>query len=240
MAGMAGESLLLVRTQVGHFEAIMRDDFRVLMFLKNDPTEAQVKVLADKILGLSDVAAVRFMSRDESLAELRQEDPELVDSVTWVGENPLAAAFEVRPSAAGLARFAEWLSGLRKLEEGADLRYRPGQVRAILQAQLFGHFLGLVLNALLCGVAVLLGVCLWRAPHRPAEAKSAAGGKQAGLLLGAAFAGAAAGMAVAVAAAWPTRHYLPWWDLPLAAHQLLLWVSASFLSGVLIPWTVAE
>lgn len=243
MAGMAGESLLLVRAQVAHFEAILRDDFRVLMLLKTDPAEAQVKVLADKILGLPDVAAVRFVSRDEAMAELRQEDPELVESVAWVGDNPLAASFEVKPSPGGLIRFAEWISGLRKLDEGADLRYRSGQVRAILQAQLYGHFLGLVLNALLCGVAVLLGICLWRAPRWPGDGKLHHGGpagRAALWLLGAAAAGAAAGMAAALSAAWPTRHYLPWWDLPQVAHQLLLWAAAAFSAGVLIPWTVAE
>jgi len=227
MAGLAGETLLLVRAQVGRFEHLLRDDFKVLLFLKGDVAESQEKVIEDKLLGLPDVLEARFVSREAALAALRQEDPELVDSVTWVGENPLRPAFEVRPAPGGLGRFAEWLSAVRGVTEWADLRYRSGQVRAILQAQLYGHFLDLVLSALLCVAATALAAALWWPP--PFAPRTAA---WAALT---AAAGAAFGMALALAAAWPARQYLPWWAAPGAAHQLLIWVAAALVAGVFSP-----
>lgn len=224
MAGMAGESLLLVRAQVGRFESLLRDDFRVLFFLKNDPGESQVNIIKEKLMGLPEAAEVRFVPRDAALAALRQEDPELVDSVTWLGDNPLLPAFEVRVSPGGMGRFAEWLARARGLADWADLRYRPGQVRAILQAQLWGHFLSLVLSALLCAAAAALAAGLWWAP-RPRSWRAAL----------AAAGGAAAGMALALAAAWPARQYLPWWECPRAAQQFACW-AAAVLAAMLCSW----
>jgi len=296
MAGMAGESLLLVRAQIGRCERILRDDFRVLLFLKSDPPESQVRVIEDRLMGLPEVMEVRFVSRDAALAALRREDPELVDSVAWMGENPLLPAFAVRPGRGGMGRFAEWLAAVRGVADWADLRYRPGQVRAILQTQLYGHFLSLVLSALLCAAAAALAVALWWAPSPgtaspcppplpgeenarppgttrpeasplPGEENGALphavptglgdglagrGGRPPGTVapwpspsskaatVTLAAAGAAVGMALALAAAWPARQYLPWWEIPRAAHQFVLWAAAALVAGLLYPCTEAD
>jgi cell division protein FtsX len=224
MAGMAGESLLLVRTQVLRFESLLREDFRVLMFLKNDLPESQAKVLEDKLLGLPEVRAVHFVSRDAALAALRRDDPELVDSVIWMGDNPLHPAFEVRPTPAALGRFEEWLRNARSVADWADLRYRGGQVRAILQAQLYGHFLSLILSSLLCLACAALAAALWWS-HRPGVFRPLAAVMPAGM-------GAAAGVALALAAAWPARQYLPWWEMPATGPQFAVWAASALAVGL--------
>lgn len=232
MAGMAGESLILVRAQVGRFERLLRDDFQVIMFLRDEPTPGQEKILQEKLQALPEVQAALFIPRDEALATLRREDPELVDSITWIGENPLHSAFAVRPTPAGLKSFPQWLAAARGAADWADLRYRPGQARAILQAQLYGHFLSLLLSALLCSVALILTLALWRMSRPglwaavPAIAWSAVG--------------AAAGMALALAAAWPARQYLPWWELPLVSRQLVTWAACACSAGLCSPWKVPD
>ncbi|MBI5239670.1 MAG: hypothetical protein HY926_04300 [Elusimicrobia bacterium] len=225
MAGLAGESLVLVRTQVARFETVLRDDFRVLLFLKDDVSESQEKVLADRLLGQPEVGDARFVSRDAALAALRRDDPELVDSVTWMGDNPLRPAFEVRPADGAFGRFGDWLTGLRGVAEWSDLRYRPGQVRAILQARLYGHFLGLILSALLCLACAALAANLWwgRAPDS---------WRAAGLP---AAAGASLGVLCALAAAWPARQYLPWWGMPAVGQQLAVWAAAVLAGALFSP-----
>jgi hypothetical protein len=230
MAGMAGESLLLVRAQVFRFESLLREDFRVLMFLKNDVPESQVRILEDKLLGLPEVSSARFVSREAALAALRREDPELVDSVTWMGDNPLLPAFEVRPAPAALGRFDAWLASARGIADWADLRYRAGQVRAILQAQLYGHFLSLILSSLFCLACAALAAALWWAPG-PGVFKPTAAVVPAG-------AGAAAGLALVLAVAWPARQYLPWWEMPATGSQFAVWAAATLVAGLFSPhWT---
>jgi hypothetical protein len=224
MAGMAGESLLLLRVQADRLESHLSEDFKVVMFLKNEPAEGQVKVMEDKLLGLPGVQDVRFVSAAAALAALRREDPELVDSLTWVGENPLRPAFEVRPDPDGLARFSQWLSAAREAANWADVRYRPAEARAILQARLYGHFLSLILSALLCVIAAALASRLWSAPAMPRLQTVVP-----------AVVGAAVGMGAALLAALPARQYLPWWQPPSISGQILVWAAAALTAGVFLP-----
>jgi hypothetical protein len=232
-AAVAGESLLIVRVQITSFEKLSREDFRTVFFLKAEPSESRRQVLEEKLLGLPEVASVRFIPRDEALAALRQEDPELADSVAWMGENPLPSAFEVRPSPVALEHFGPWLESVRGAADWSDVRYRPAQVQSILQAALYGHFLGLVLSFLLCITATILGVGIWRAP-----ASFFARSTVSNALLPAA--GAAAGLLLALAAAWPARPYLPWWHVPPAVDQIILVASAALAASAISLWPVSD
>ncbi|HAM35532.1 MAG TPA: hypothetical protein DCP85_06350 [Elusimicrobia bacterium] len=233
LAGMAGESLLVLRAQVERFESLLRDDFRVLLFLKNEPSDADRKLLEERLLALSHTRQIRYVSRDEALAALRQDDPELVDSVTWLGENPLLPAFEARLASEGLGEFDEWLRAVREAGDWVDVRYRPGQVRAVLQAQVYVHYLSLVLSVLLCGAAVALAARLWWFGSVP-------GLKAAAWAVFGNGVSAAAGMVAALLAALPARQYLPWWESPTPASQLMLWGCIALLGGLLYPWTAAD
>ncbi len=231
-AAVAGESLLLLSAQIAGFEKVSREDFRVSFFLKSELPDNRRQVLEDKLLGLEGVESVRFVARDEALAALRQEDPELADSIAWMGENPLPSAFEVRPRAGALGHFEDWLQVVRGAAEWSDVRFRPAQVRAILQAALYGRFLSLVLSFLLCVAAVILVVGLWRSPARFSWAA------MPGALLPAC--GAAGGMLLALAAAWPARPYLPWWHLPRAVDQIILWAAAALAASAISSWPASD
>jgi hypothetical protein len=146
-----------------------------------------------------------------------------------------------------LGRFEDWLASARGVADWADLRYRAGQVRAILQAQLYGHFLSLILSSLLCLVCAALAAVLWWAPwpgaFRPAAAAAPARGSATVLTVlrkcvdghVPAGAGAAAGLALALAAAWPARQYLPWWEMPAAGAQFVVWAAATLAAGLFSP-----
>ena len=232
-AAVAGESLLLLRAQIAGFDRLSREDFRVACFLKAELPESRRQVLEEKLLGLPDVESARFIPRDEALAALRREDPELADSVALMGENPLPSAFEVRPSPDALGHFEPWLEAVRGAADWSDVRYRPAQVRAILQAAVYGHFLGLVLSFLLCVAAAVLVVAIWRAP---ASCSARAAARSA--LLPAA--GAAAGLLLALAAAWPARPYLSWWRLPRAVDQIILWAAAALAASAIFLWPASD
>ena len=137
IAGLGGETLLFLQRQCRLVEESMREDFRVLLFLKDDLDEGRQKVLEERLRALPDVDDVRAVSRQEQLAALKREDPELVESVALLGDNPLTPAFEVSLGEAGVSRVAQWLSQAQPLADWADARYKPAQVQAILQAQFY-------------------------------------------------------------------------------------------------------
>ncbi|MDD5656849.1 MAG: hypothetical protein PHF00_06295 [Elusimicrobia bacterium] len=230
MGGVGGESLLLVRAQAERFADLLREDFKVLFFLKEEPSESQAKLIEERLLGLPETARAVYVPREDSLAALRREDPELVDSIIWVAGNPLSPAFEARLKPSGLDRFETWLAAAGGAAAWTETRYRPAQLRAMLQARLYVHFLDLVWSALLCAsaAALIAALCLGAAP--PSRGSWAA-------VAGLAAAGTAAGMILAAAAAWPARAYLPWWGHPPLLRQLALWAGVSLPAALPFLWS---
>ncbi len=228
VGGLAAESLLVLRRQSGRFAQTLREDFRVLVFLQDDVDASKRLVLEEKLRALPDVEVARYVSRDESLAELRRDEPELAESVTFIGDNPLPPAFEVRLAADGLARFPQWLAAAGAVADWGDVRYRPGQVRAVLQARFYEHYLSLALSTGLCAAALAAFALLWRgAPKHAAPGRSA---------LPAALAGSAAGIGLACLLALPMRDHLPWWSLPPASTQLALLAGLAAFGWLISPW----
>ncbi len=226
--GVSGESLLFLQRQAHLAEAGLRDDFRVLLYLKADLDESKQKVVAEQLRALPEVDDVRAVSRQEQLSALRRDDPELVESVLLVGDNPLMPAFEVRLAQEGLAHVGDWLAKAQGVADFADARYKPAQIQAILQAQFYARFIDVALSALVCAAAALLLAGLWAARR----ARAALSREQA---LPAALAGACALAAAGSVAllVLPMKALSPWWGLPGPAAQALLAVAAAGAGWVL-------
>lgn len=223
-AGLAGETLLLAERHCTRLETSLRDDFRVVLFAKPSLEEGRAKVLEEKLRSAPEVADVRFVGADEALAALKRDDPELAESVALVGDNPLPSAFEVRPTPESLTHLGAWIDGAQRLADWTDLRYKPGQVQAILRLRFYSHLLRMTLSTLVCLLAgVALGALTSPAKPRPAPALWSAGGGAVGALL-------------AIAIAWPLhRDELLWaWPRPLA--QLSLLAACATLGWTLSLW----
>jgi len=173
------------------------------------------------------VGSVRYVSPEEGLAALRREDPELVDSVAAVSENPLPGAFEVRPAPDALPRLAAWINSAQSLADWSDVRWKPAQLQAVLRARLYGHWLRLTLSTLLCAAAALaiwtlLGSLDDRARDRRLVVAGALGG--------------AAGLALAALVAWPLRRDGLLWAWPAAWTQAALVAACAALGWSLSLW----
>lgn len=217
LAGLSGESLLFLERQSAKVSELLLADFRVVVFLKPGTGEERVKVVAERLRALGGVEELRYISRDEALENLRRADPELVESIALLGENPLQPAIEARFPAAAVGRTAQWVESAYGLGEVSEVRYKPAQVKAILQAEFYRHFLRLVLDLSLLIVAMVMAHALWSAGPPDRE-------RLAGVL--AASAGAACGMAGAYLLVWPLRGVYAWWAWPGFLSQLFLFAGA--------------
>ncbi len=234
-AGLAGESLLLAERHCSHLESSLRDDFRVVLFTRAALEEARAKVLEEKIRAAPEVAEVRYITADEALSTLKRDDPELAESVALVGDNPLPAAFEVRPTPESLTHLAAWINGAQRLADWSDLRYKPGQVQAILRLRFYAHCLRMTLNTLVCLIAGLALGMLTGSFSAEKDKGSASSPTSVKFMLWA-VAGGAVGAALALAITWPLhRDELLWaWPQPLA--QLLLLAACATLGWSLSLW----
>jgi len=144
--GLAGETLLFLRHQCARVEASLLADFRVLAFV-SEKAEGREKVVEEKIRALDGVRDVRFISREAELAELKERDPDVAQSVALLGENPLPPAFEIRLFPEAAARLPAWLDSLYKLEGLSDVRFKPMEIQAILQTGFYRRFIELAMSA---------------------------------------------------------------------------------------------
>ncbi len=223
-AGLAGETLLLAERHCSRLEASLRDDFRVVLFTRPSLEEARAKVLEEKLRATPEVADVRFIPADEALAALKRDDPELAESVALVGDNPLPAAFEVRLSPESLTHLSAWIDGAQRLADWSDLRYKPGQVQAILRLRFYAHLLRMTLSTLVCLLAaVALGALSSSVRPRTAPTVwSAAGG--------------ALGALIAIAISWPLHRDELLWAWPQPTAQLCLLAACATLGWSLSLW----
>ena len=226
--GAGGQTLLFMERQCSKIEAVLREDFKILLFLKGELNPNKRKVLEEKLLALPDVEEVRYVSSHEALLALRREDPELVESIVLVGENPLQPAYEIRLGSRGLERIPQWVFHAQTLEDWADIRYKPAQVQAILQAQFYSHFLNLILSAIISLMALLAFVELVLAACR----------LQSGIVFSFAESivcvmGALCGIGLASLAALPLRLFSSWGGWPPVSRQAVVVMGAAVAGWVL-------
>ena len=249
IGGLGGETLLFFESQCARVEEALKDDFRILLFLKSDVDEGRRKVLDEKLLALPDVEGIRYVSSGDALAELRRRDPELAESALIVGDNPLSPAYELRLSNEGFGRVPALIAAARAVEGWADVRYKPAQVRSILQAQYCRHLLAVVFSAMLCLVLMLALAALWRAGRGAGLGRSGASPVEGGAGWGrfgwgfrfpafspaplAAAAGAAAGAGLTALIAIPIKLLTSWWAWPSLASQAVLVAGAAVAGWVL-------
>jgi cell division protein FtsX len=225
-AALAAQTLILVERQCRSLETALSDDFRVVLFLRGPLEEGRRAVLEEKLRAQPEAAEVRYVAPEEGLAAVRREDPDLVDAVALVGENPLPGAFEIKPAPDALPRLAAWITSIQGLADWSDVRWKPAQLQAILRARLYGHWLRLALSTLLCGAAAL---ALWALGFTAHARRGAA--------LGLAFAGGfggAAGLAFSALVSWPLkRDALLWSPAPL-------WTQAAVAAAcAVLGWSLA-
>lgn len=135
-----------MRRQCRQVESSLSEDFRVLAFLKSDLSPSKAKVLEEEVRALPEVADVQYLSSDSALSYLKERSPEMIQSVSVLGENPLDAVMEIRLLPDALPGLAQWIDNASKISELSDLRYKPLQAKAILQARFYRHFLELAMS----------------------------------------------------------------------------------------------
>lgn len=226
-AAFAAQSLLLVESQCRRLETALRDDFRVVLFLRRPLDESKRAVVEEKLRAQPEAADVRYVSPEDALAALKREDSDLVDSVAFVGDNPMPGSFEVRPAPDALPRLAAWIDAAEGLADWSDVRWKPAQLQAILRARLYARWLRMTLSTLLCGAAALALWTLFGVLRGPAGGRRLA---WSGAL------GGAAGLALAALAAWPLRRDGLLWEWPALWTQAAVTAACSVLGWSLSLW----
>ncbi|MBI5242634.1 MAG: peptidoglycan DD-metalloendopeptidase family protein [Elusimicrobia bacterium] len=228
--GVLAESALLLRAHTQAVEAWLREDLRVIVFMKDGVGPARRAVAEEKLRALEGVGAARLVPSDESLGEFAAGDPDLARSAAFLGTSPLPDAVEIRLSDEGLRRLPSWLREAESIPEIGDIVYKPLEIHAIMQVQLYRKLLTLAL-ALACGLWVLaLAV-------RVAAGAAASRLRAPGAVRGAVSAalGTAFGIGAVLLLVYPLRHRDAVRAWPSAAEQALLLAAGAAAGWILFP-----
>ena len=117
-------SFLLLSGNLGHAVTAWRDRLRVVVYLKQEPSTAAASAILRKVEAIPGVATVRYVSRADALASLKQALGKDASAAEHLTSNPLPASLEVTPTAdaatpEGARRLVERLAALPEAEEVA-------------------------------------------------------------------------------------------------------------------------
>lgn len=115
-------SFLLLSGNLGKAVTAWRDRLRIIVYLKQEPSTAASSALVRRVEALPGVAAVRYVSRADALAVLKQTLGKESGAAENLTANPLPASLEVTPSAEaatpdGARQLIERLAALPEAEE---------------------------------------------------------------------------------------------------------------------------
>lgn len=114
----------LLSSNLDQAVARWRDRVRITVYLKREPTLAEVAALTERVGAVSGVAAVRYIGKAEALATLRQALGKDAGVIGELPANPLPASLEVTPAPeaatpGGARALLDHLAALPEAEEVA-------------------------------------------------------------------------------------------------------------------------
>jgi cell division transport system permease protein len=149
----------LVSSNLDRAVAQWRDRVRIVVYLKREPSSADVPALLERVRSAPGVAGVTFIGKAEALRGLKQvlgKDASVVDQLP---ANPLPASLEVTPSAAAATPEAarELVARLAALPEADEVAGSVDWVEQLSHWQRLLTTIGLGVGAVL-GIAAILTV----------------------------------------------------------------------------------
>ncbi len=146
----------ILSTNLGRAVGHWREQLRIIVYLKDDPSAAEAAALGERIRAAGGVAGVEYVSKSEALRRLKRElgaQAAVADTLP----NPLPASFEVTPdgiasSPAGTRSLIERLASMPEVDE---VQGDPSFVERLASIQRLLQVIGLGIGGLLALAAIL-------------------------------------------------------------------------------------
>jgi len=147
----------LVSTNVGLAAARWRDRVRIIVYLKREPTTADVQALVERVQAMPGVAAVRYVSKNEALGTLKQVLGKDASVAEQLPTNPLPASLEVTLTAEGATPEAArgLIARLSTLNEADDIGGGIDWIERLARGRRLLDIIGLSVGAVLAVAAIL-------------------------------------------------------------------------------------
>jgi hypothetical protein len=230
-AGLLAEMLLFMHAQMREIAVLLKEDFRIIV-VRDERAKESSDVIGAALSDIKGTSQVVYVSRQDRLARLKAEEPELVSSVLPPGSNPMPDTWEVLIDEDSLGDMNAWTDAAWRVPGVADVKYKPLEAYAIMHAVFYGHLitLGMALSFL---AFMLMAALALTHGHTPASLAASLGADRNWFFAGAG--GGAASALAAYAVVYPVKYLSPVWVWPNP-----LWQAAVAASGALLGWALCQ
>lgn len=231
-AGLMAEMLLFMHAQMREISLILKDDFRIIA-VRDERSKETPEAVGAALSALKGSEQVVFVSRQDRLARLKADEPELVSSVLPPGTNPMPDTWEVAIAEEALGDLTAWTDAAWRVPGVGDVKYKPLEAYAIMHSVFYGHLITLGLALAFLSFMIMAAMVLTHG-HTPAALAASLGADRTWFLSGAG--GGAASVLAAYAVVYPVKYLSPVWVWPNPLWQAAVIVSGSLLGWVLCQW----
>ena len=230
-AGLLAEMLLFMHAQMREIATLLKEDFRIIV-VRDERSKESVDAIGAALSGIKGTSQAVFVSRQDRLARLKAEEPELVSSVLPPGSNPMPDTWEVLIGEDSLGDMNAWTDAAWRVPGVADIKYKPLEAYAIMHSVFYGHLITLGLALSFLAFMIMAAMALTHG-HTPASLAASLGADRNWFLAGAG--GGAASALAAYAVVYPVKYLSPVWVWPNP-----LWQAAVAVSGALLGWSLCQ
>lgn len=230
-AGLLAEMLLFLQAQMKEISVLLKEDFRIIV-LKDERSKETTEAVGAALSALKGTEQAVFFSRQDRLARLKTEEPELVASVLPPGSNPMPDTWEVLMREEALGDLNAWTDAAWRIPGVADIKYKPLEAYAIMHSVFYGHLITLGL-ALAFLAFMIMAAMIFTHGHTPASLAASLGADRNWFMAGAG--GAALSALAAYAVVYPVKYLSPVWVWPNP-----VWQAALIASGAMLGWTLCQ
>lgn len=230
-AGLLVEMLLFLQAQMKEISVLLKDDFRIVV-VKDERAKGKNDEIGAALAAIKGTGQVFFVSRQDRLARLKADEPELVASVLPPGSNPMPDTWEVVLREESLGDLNAWTDAAWRISGVGDIKYKPLEAYAIMHSVFYGHLITLGLALAFLAFMLMTAMVLTHG-HTPETLTASFGADRVWFLAGAG--GALASALAAYAVVYPVKYLSPVWVWPNP-----MWQAVVACSGALLGWTLCQ
>ncbi len=232
---LLAEVLLFLFFQVNKINSLLNKDFRVVFISAR--SKRNIQELKEEIKSLPGVRDVEFISADKRLDELKAKDAEFSKSVMILGKNLLPDTFEVKLSENVFGGFENWLKKAEKVKGISEIKYKAGEVSAILHLVFYRNFIYICFALFIAAIVLMVIMAL----TYKFEMAFLIGRLKLDInwFLSGAF-GSLTAVLACYTIVYPIKYLSPIWHWPNFLWHLVVVLSGGFIGWVIYQWKITH
>ena len=231
-AGLLAELLLFMHAQMREISMLLKDDFRIVV-VRDGKSRETADAIGSALAALKGTQQAVYVPRQDRLARLKAEEPDLVASVLSPGSNPMPDTWEVSIAEEALGDLNAWTDAAWRISGVGDIKYKPLEAYAVMHSVFYGHLITLGLALAFLAFMIMTAMVLTHG-HTPATLAATLVADRVWFLAGAG--GAAVSCLAAYAVVYPVKYLSPVWVWPNPLLQAAVVLSGALLGWVLCQW----